>query len=286
MALSIPDHKEIYSTHGDNVLSTSNRTCMETLMPCNHEEADTRLMIHASDASIKRHRRIKIRSNDTDVVVLAVGMATSLPIQQCWVTYGAGKNVRDIPVPLVAPSLGPSKAPTLPMFHALTGCDTVSFFRGRGKKTAWDVWSVFPELTPVLQTLKSSPECITEECMAVLERFVVLLYDRTSNLTKVNEGRQELFCKKSRDLECIPPTNAALEQHVRRAVFQGGHVWVNTFSHHKFCRVHLNGDGSGEVSIGHLTGRPWHRPKTHAMNLSSVAARPPAEEGASVSKLI
>ena len=64
--------------------------------------------------------------------------------------------------------------------------------------------------------------------MVVLERFVVLLYDRTSNLTKVNEARQELFSKKSRDLECIPPTRAALEQHDRRAVLQGGHVWGQT----------------------------------------------------------
>ena len=138
--------------------------------------------------------------------------------------------MRDIPVHAVAASLGPAKALALPIFHALTGCDTVSFFRGRGKKTAWDVWSVFPELTPVLQTLSSSPEDIAEESMSVLERFVVLLYDRTSNLTKVNEARQELFCKKSRDLERIPATRAALKQHVRRAVLQGGLVWGQTLS--------------------------------------------------------
>ena len=28
----------------------------------------------------------------------------------------------------------------LPMFHAFTGCDTVSFFGGKGKKTAWNTW--------------------------------------------------------------------------------------------------------------------------------------------------
>ena len=83
---------------------------------------------------------------------------------------------------------------------------------------------MFPELTPVLHTLSSSPQYIDEESMSVLERFVVLLYDRTSNLTKVNEARHELFSKKSRDLECIPPTRAVLDQHVKRAVLQGGHV--------------------------------------------------------------
>ena len=106
------------------------------------------------------------------------------------------------------------------MFHALTGCDTVSYFRGCGKKTAWDVWGVYPELTPVLSILKASPEDITEESMAVLERFVVLLYGRTSSITKVNEARQQLFSKRLRELDSIPPTQAALEQHVKRAVLQ------------------------------------------------------------------
>ena len=114
------------------------------------------------------------------------------------------------------------------MFHALTGCDTVSFFGGRGKKTAWDTWMVFPELTPVLRNLKSSPANITDDSMDVSERFVVLLYDRTSSLTKVNEARQELFSKKSRNLDNIPPTRAALVQHTKRTVLQGGYVWGQT----------------------------------------------------------
>ena len=78
------------------------------------------------------------------------------------------------------------------MFHALTGCDTVSFFAGRGKKTAWDIWGLFPELTTTLLILSLSPEVVDNACLAVIERFVVLLYDRTSNLTKVKEARQDL----------------------------------------------------------------------------------------------
>ena len=33
---------------------------------------------------------------------------------------------------------------TIPMFHAFSGCDTVSAFCGRGKKTAWITWEEFP----------------------------------------------------------------------------------------------------------------------------------------------
>ena len=35
----------------------------------------------------------------------------------------------------IAMSLDPDKASTLPMFHVLTECDTVSFFGERGKKS-------------------------------------------------------------------------------------------------------------------------------------------------------
>ena len=85
---------------------------------------------------------------------------------------------------------------------------------------------MFPQMTPVLKVLKVSPQEITGGCMVVLERFVVLIYDRTSSLTKVNEARQKLFLKRSRSLDSIPPTKASLEQHVKRAVFQGGCIWA------------------------------------------------------------
>jgi len=53
-----------------------------------------------------------------------------------------------------------------------------------------------------------------------IERYVVLLYDRTSLSLNVNECRRNLFTKKARAVEAIPPTKDALEQHVRRAILQ------------------------------------------------------------------
>ena len=43
------------------------------------------------------------------------------------------------------------------MFHALTGCDTMSAIVGHGKKTAWAVWNFFPELTSGLLALAHGP---------------------------------------------------------------------------------------------------------------------------------
>ena len=109
------------------------------------------------------------------------------------------------------------------MLHAITGCDTVSFFSGKGKRSAWDTWSVFPQIT-VLAELSSIPESISEGNMLLIERFVALLYCRTSTAMTVNEARQELFSKKSRTFDNIPPTQAALFQHTKRAAYQAGRV--------------------------------------------------------------
>ena len=58
-----------------------------------------------------------------------------------------------------------------------------------------------------------------------LERFVVLMYDRTSSKTSVNDARKQLFAQKGRALDAIPPTGAALVEHVKRTAYQAGHCW-------------------------------------------------------------
>ena len=65
-----------------------------------------------------------------------------------WISYSSSKQVHNLPAHAIATSLGREKSCVLLMFNALTGCDTVSLFGGKGKKTAWDVWNVFPEVTP------------------------------------------------------------------------------------------------------------------------------------------
>ena len=181
VSLKVPEGKSIYSTYDKNILSSTERTEMSLLAPCTHEEEDTRLTVEALYAASSGHRWNSIRNNDTDVVVLAISVASTPPTDELWITYGSGKNVQNIR----ALSLGPDKASTLPIFHAPIGCDTVSsFFRGRGKKTAWDVWNLFSQLKLVLKVLKASPQEITEEYMAFLESFVVLIYNRKAALRK------------------------------------------------------------------------------------------------------
>ena len=51
------------------------------------------------------------------------------------------------------------------------------------------------------------------------------MYFRTTNCKKVNEYRTELFVKHGRTMERIPPTLAALNNHIKMVAFQAGHVW-------------------------------------------------------------
>jgi hypothetical protein len=73
--------------------------------------------------------------------------------------------------------------------------------------------------------LSNAPSQINEANVDEIERFVVLLYSRTSQLSKVNEARKQLFAYGGRQLDNIPPTRAALLQHVKRAAYQAGHIW-------------------------------------------------------------
>ncbi len=57
----------------------------------------------------------------------------------------------------IARALGPDRCIALPMFHALTGCDTVSCFSGRGKKTSWDTWNVYGNVTHAFCALIARP---------------------------------------------------------------------------------------------------------------------------------
>ena len=109
--------------------------------------------------------------------------------------------------------------------HALAGCDTVSSFSGKGKKSAWQAWQVCPQVTESFVTLANGPDSIEEAVLAELERYVVVLYSKTCPHTTVNAARRYLFSRGSRALENVPPTQDALSQHVRRATYQGGHIW-------------------------------------------------------------
>ena len=103
------------STHLDVVLS--NRHCDVTkLQPCNHSEADTRIILHLVHAADQGHRKAFICTMDSDVVVLAVGFFVTLGLTELLVGFVSCKTYLDIPIHKICSDLGPSKPLSLSLF--------------------------------------------------------------------------------------------------------------------------------------------------------------------------
>ena len=61
---------------------------LDGLSPCTHEEADTRLLLHAADCAQHGHKKIMLRTVDTDVVVLY-----QLPSLKIWPSTKCGYHL-------------------------------------------------------------------------------------------------------------------------------------------------------------------------------------------------
>ena len=68
------------------------------------------------------------------MVILAITSVNRLNLSELWVAFGTGKRFRLIAAQEIANALGPDRCEDLPMFHAFTGCDTVSCFGVEEKK--------------------------------------------------------------------------------------------------------------------------------------------------------
>ena len=56
--------------------------------------------------------------------------------------------------------------------------------------------------------------------MAVIECFIVIMHSKGCGAKSVNEARHHLFTTGQKSLDNIPPTQASLHQHVKRALIQ------------------------------------------------------------------
>ena len=104
-------------------------------------------MLNVEDAVKQRYTTLSIHTVDTNVVVLIVAAAERLNIDELWFSFGTGKSFWLLPADEMAQALGPDMCRGLPAFHDFTGCNTVTSFGSRSKKTAWKTWKVCEEFT-------------------------------------------------------------------------------------------------------------------------------------------
>lgn len=192
------------------------RAPYQPMPPCDHEEADTRICVHLKDAMEKGARKVFVRTVDTDVIVIIAGIFFELQRiysdLDIWVAFGMGKNFQYYHMNAICQSLGEGKCTGLPFYHAFTGCDTTSQFLGKGKKSSWGAWKVYSSATTAFQCAAESPFQTLDLASTVfqtLERFTCVLYDKTTAITTVNDLRQDLFSKRAKLMDNIPPTQVS-----------------------------------------------------------------------------
>ena len=143
--------------------------------------------------------------------MITVSLLVHINLEKLWVACGVVKYSRYVPVHEIAASLGPHKSLALPLFHAFTGCDTVSQFHHKGKKTALKTWNTHEKFRDVFLRLADAPqELITKEDTSSMEEFTVLLYDSTTTMKSVDELRLVLFTQKGRQMLDLPPTRRVI----------------------------------------------------------------------------
>lgn len=91
---------------------------------------------------------------------------------------------------------------TMPAFHAITGCDTVSYLSGHSKKSAWDV---FIEHHHLLKDLGKSPT-VSKEVAEDAEKFICHIYKSSSE--NYDKARVKLSTK-CHAPESMPPSSDA-----------------------------------------------------------------------------
>ena len=99
----------------------------------NHEEADTKICIHAKAAD-QIADNIIVRASDTDIAVILLHHCHTFNAR-VWIDAGtaAKNNRRFIDISAISVSLGPELCAALPGFHAFTGSDYTSAFVRKGK---------------------------------------------------------------------------------------------------------------------------------------------------------
>ena len=92
---------------------------MDGIAPCDHEEADTCIFVHARHVVEEGSKVLMVKASDTDILVIALSVLPHLQqigLLQLWVGFGQGCNLRWFPIHDLYLSIGPEKSKGMPFF--------------------------------------------------------------------------------------------------------------------------------------------------------------------------
>ena len=170
-----------------------------------HEEADTRIVLHARDhATIRGYHQINVICRDTDVLVLLPAHLPNLS-PAVWMFTGTAKRKLYVPVHQIC--LSEETRNSLLAFHSITGCDTTSQFAGIGKQSSWSIFVTCPRLLQHLEK-DESPE---EKVLCDAEAFICQRYNKGTEETFINRERASAFRRAKKSLDSLPRAVARLK---------------------------------------------------------------------------
>ena len=246
----------------------------------------------------KATKSIMIKANDTDVVIIAIATLPSLherDLQKLWVAFGQLSHLIWIPIHDIVTTIGPEKTNGILFFHAFSCwvfnafsvCDIVSVFRGKAKLSAWQTWNVCNEVSDAFTQLCKYQLILDDEALEIFEKFVVIMYDRSSCTTEVDDARlEELYARKVRPFDSIPPLKlncfSMLNGLPIRQVWFGASQQFNSLK----LRVLRTGAGYRKLTFGRSFGVPNHLLRLFVKNLQNVDVLRNVVEDVSVTNMV
>ncbi|KAG0716309.1 hypothetical protein GWK47_009996 [Chionoecetes opilio] len=261
-----PQHRE--KLEGKELYVTCEQLCFKITkeqweeapeLKSSQEEADTRLLLHALHAAESGYKSVIITAEDTDVMVLCLGMCHKIPshlFQKC----GTKNRTRFLDITTLSRTLGGSVCDSLIRMHAFTGCDTVSAFAGRGKMTALKQVKMDKTYQDAFHELGRSWE-VSPELFEKLQEITCHMYLPSTHTTEVNKLRYELFCARRGEVESsqLPPCEDCLFMHALRANYQAA-IWRRSLQSQPFVANPTDcgwmTDEDGKLAVNWMRGSP------------------------------
>ena len=164
----------------------------------NHEEADTRMIV---DAATNGTNYIVLSAYDSDVFFLGVYGCALNTSRHWWIEYKSECyiNLQDIAKTL------DKFAVSLPTFHAMTGCDTGSYFHFKGKVTPWKKMLNSPHWLSLLDKLGEEKELSENAIQDCIEFVKLVVYGGKTDETLVQTKIRMYLAQKEKQSSNLPP---------------------------------------------------------------------------------
>ena len=187
------------------------------LFVCDHEEADTRMIHHASRQG---KGNVVLVANDSDVLFLSA-YACALDKSRNWFYNYEGRTYADLRKFI---EFYGDFCLYLPMFHSMTGSDSTSYYHFRGKIVPWNRAVKSPGSLSLIADLGNeifpSEKTITD-CMEFVRTFV---YSGLPNENLIETKVRLYNAQTTKKTSSLPPDPNSLRHDILRKHYQA-FIW-------------------------------------------------------------